>query len=180
MDTQVAEITQFILGRTLSEGTVGVVQTFFFRAEDGPWTDDRLAELAPVDVVIHLSREMARQKIYPCINPRTSRSRLLETKAVGDEHAQIAERARQALTTLRDPALVAAADALALERARKLAYFFAQPFFCAEPWTKKPGSYVSLKDSLCACAEILDGRHDDLPVEAFYFSGNLDEIRASR
>jgi F0F1-type ATP synthase beta subunit len=56
------------------------------------------------------------------------------------------------------------------------ANFFAQPFFCAEPWTKRAGSHVSLKDSLRACTEILDGLHDDLPVDVFYFSGSLDEI----
>src|SRR5260370_34342341 len=66
-----------------SEGTVGAVQTFFFRAEDGPWTADRLAGLAPADVVIHLSRRVAAAKIYPCVDLRSSRSRLLEGKAIG-------------------------------------------------------------------------------------------------
>ena len=96
-----------------SEGTVGAVQTFFFRASDGPWTMDRLAELASVDTVIHLSRGMADRKIYPCVDPRTSRSRLLETKAVGDDHVMIADRANQALTSLLDPALAKTADPLA-------------------------------------------------------------------
>lgn len=162
----------------LSEGTVGAVQTFFFRAGDGPWTTERLAELAAVDTVIHLSRGMAERKIYPCVDPRTCRSRLLETKAVGDDHAAIAERARQALSLLLDPAVAETADQIILQRARKLANFFAQPFFCAEPWTKRPGSHVSLKDALQGCREILDGLHDDLPVEAFYFTGGIDEICA--
>jgi RNA polymerase sigma factor (sigma-70 family) len=162
-----------------SEGTVGAVQTFFFRAWDGPWTTERLAELASADTVIHLSRGMAEKKIYPCVDPRTSRSRLLETKAVGANHAAIAERARQALTLLLDPALAETVGPLILQRARKLANFFAQPFFCAEPWTHRPGSHVSLEDTLKACREILDGLHDDLPVEAFYFTGSMDEIRAA-
>jgi RNA polymerase sigma factor (sigma-70 family) len=160
-----------------SEGTVGAVQTFFFRASDGPWTKERLAELASVDTVIHLSRGMAERKIYPCVDPRSSRSRLLETKAIGEEHAAIAERVERALTLLLDPAPAERPDSPLLQRARKLANFFAQPFFCAEPWTKKPGSHVSLKESLEGCREILDGVHDDLPVEAFYFNGNMDEIR---
>jgi RNA polymerase sigma factor (sigma-70 family) len=163
-----------------SEGTVGAVQTFFFRAGDGPWSTESLAELAAVDTVIHLSTGMAERKIYPCVDPRTCRSRLLEMKAVEDDHAVIAERARKALSLLLDPALAETADALILQRARKLANFFAQPFFCAEPWTKRPGVHVSLKDSLQGCREILDGVHDDLPVEAFYFTGNMDEIRAAR
>jgi RNA polymerase sigma factor (sigma-70 family) len=161
-----------------SEGTVGAVQTFFFRAEDGPWTEDRLAGLATVDVVIHLSRKVAAAKIYPCVDLRGSRSRLLESKATGDRHASIAERAREALALLWDDGLAAAADPLAVERAAKLANFFAQPFFCAEPWTGRPGSYVSLAEALQGCAEILDGLHDDWPVEAFYFNGSIAEIRA--
>ena len=160
-----------------SEGTVGAVQTFFFRAGDGPWTAERLAELASVDTVIHLSRGMAERKIYPCVDPRTSRSKLLETRAVGDGHVAIAERVKEALTLLLDPVLAETADPLTLQRARKLANFFSQPFFCAEPWTNRLGSYVSLKDSLQSCQEILDGIHDDLPVVAFYFNGGIEEIR---
>jgi RNA polymerase sigma factor (sigma-70 family) len=160
-----------------SEGTVGAVQTFFFRAGDGPWTEERLAELASVDTVIHLSRGMAERKIYPCVDPRTSRSRLLMTGTVDNEHAAIAERARHALALLLDPALAETADPLSLGRACKLANFFAQPFFCAEPWTKRPGSHVSLEDALQGCREILDGVHDDLPVKAFYFTGGMNEIR---
>jgi RNA polymerase sigma factor (sigma-70 family) len=161
-----------------SEGTVGAVQTFFFRAGDGPWTTQRLAELASVDTVIHLSRGMAEKKIYPCVDPRTSRSELLETKAVGDEHAAIADRVKQALTLQLDPALAETADPLTLERGSKLANFFSQPFFCAEPWTNRPGSHVSLAEALRTCAEILGGVHDDLPTAAFYFAGGIDEIRA--
>ena len=160
-----------------SEGTVGAVQTFFFRAGDGPWTTDRLAELASVDTLIHLSRGMAERKIFPCVDPRTSRSELLETNAVGDEHAAIADQVKQALSSLLDPALAEAVDPLILERRRKLANFFSQPFFCAEPWTNRPGSNVNLAEALRTCAEILGGVYDDLPTAAFYFAGGIDEIR---
>jgi hypothetical protein len=108
---------------------------------------------------------------------RTSRSRWLGTKAVGQEHAAIAERVRAALAALR-----AAGDAgnrVELARARKLREFFGQPFFCAEPYTKRPGSRVSRADALRACREILDGAHDDLPLEAFRFNGSIEEIRAA-
>jgi RNA polymerase sigma factor (sigma-70 family) len=165
-----------------SEGTVGAVQTFFFRSQDGPWTHDRLAGLAPVDTVIHLSRNMILSKIYPAVDVLTSRSRLLETRAVDHEHALIAERVRAAIAALR-----AAGDqpdsgshALVLARARKLQNFFAQPFFVAEPYTKRAGSYVNRADALRGCRQILDGMHDDLPVEAFYFAGSIAEIRAGR
>jgi RNA polymerase sigma factor (sigma-70 family) len=161
-----------------SEGTVGVVQTFFFRAEGGPWTADRLAALAPVDVVIHLSRERIRAKIYPGVEVLTSRSRLLETKAVSDEHAAIAERVRLALAGLWAADGRAEPDALMPERARKLQSFFTQPFFVAEPYTKRPGMTVSLAEALNDCREILDGQHDDVPLEAFYFTGGMADIRA--
>jgi F-type H+-transporting ATPase subunit beta len=120
---------------------------------------------------------MAERKIYPCVDPRTSRSKLLETKAVGDNHAAIAEVIKEALTLLLDPALAETTDPLTLQRARKLANFFSQPFFCAEPWTDRPGSYESLKDALQGCREILDGTHDDLQVNDFYFKGGIEEIR---
>ena len=155
-----------------SEGTKGAVQTFFLRAGDGPWTEGRLANLAAADSVIHLSRAMATAKIYPCLDPRTSHSRLLETSAVDSRHREIALNAREALQGL----WAGHAD----ERARKLANYLTQPFFCAEPWTKQPGSHVGLAEALDDCADILDGRHDDLPVDAFYFGGSMRELKARR
>ena len=83
-----------------SEGTVGAVQTFFLRADAGPWTNQRLAALAPVDVVLRLSHERAKAKVYPCIDVLASRSRLLDQNAVSKEHAEIAKRVREALTAL--------------------------------------------------------------------------------
>src|SRR5262245_35550244 len=83
-----------------SEGTRGAVQSFFLRADEGPWTTDRLAALAPADAVIHLSREVAKTRIYPCIDPRTSRSRLLESDALDARLREIAARARAALAQL--------------------------------------------------------------------------------
>jgi RNA polymerase sigma-70 factor (ECF subfamily) len=163
-----------------SEGTVGSVQTFFFRSEGGPWTPEKLATLAPVDTVIHPSRERAKAKLYPCIDVLTSRSRLFGTNAVSAEHARIADRVREALAAMWGDSAFANASTtdVQLARARKLQNFFGQPFFFAEPWTKRPGSYVSLADALDGCRAILDGECDDLPVEAFYFEGSLAEIRA--
>jgi F-type H+/Na+-transporting ATPase subunit beta len=81
------------------------------------------------------------------------------------------------LILLPDPAFAESADPLTLERARKLANFFSQPFFCAEPWTIRPGSHVSRAEALRTCAEMMGGIHDDLPTAAFYFAGGIDEIR---
>src|SRR6185436_19158166 len=94
-----------------SEGTVGSVQSFFFRSEGGPWTPERLAALEPVDTVIHLSRERIKSKIYPCVDVLTSRSRLLETKGVSAQHAIIAQRVRAAVAAMWASSGFANADA---------------------------------------------------------------------
>ena len=171
--------TQSLKEEGYGEGTVGAVQTFFLRSGDGPWTPERLATLAPVDAVVHLSREIIKTKIYPAVDVLTSRSRLLETKTIEPEHAAIAARVRAAIAAMRaaDGEPGSGADALVIERARKLQRFFAQPFFVAAPFTKRPGSTVSRADALRGCREILDGVHDDLPAEAFYFTGSIEEIR---
>ena len=163
-----------------SEGTVGAVQTFFVRGEDGPWAAERLAALAAVDVVIRLSRDLGRAKIYPTVDVLASRSRALDALTVGHDHAELAERIRHAITMLRatDAQPQSDADRVALERARKVQNFFGQPFFVAEPYTKRPGSYVSRADALRGCREILDGSHDDLPPEVFHFNGSIGDIRS--
>jgi RNA polymerase sigma factor (sigma-70 family) len=164
-----------------SEGTTGSVQTFFVGGELQPWTTEKLAKLASVDTVIHLTRDMILRKNYPGIDLLTARSRLLDDRLLGAEELDIAKRARAAIAlgraTQEDPHMEA--EPLELERAWKLQAFFSQPFFVAEPYTKRPGSYVSRADALRGCREILDGWHDDLPAEALYFAGSIEEIRAA-
>jgi F0F1-type ATP synthase beta subunit len=162
-----------------SEGTVGVVQTFFLRGVDGPWSAGTLASLAAVDTVVHLSREMILRKIYPGVDVRTARSRLIDENRIAVADVALALAVRDAIAAARmaedHPELVP--DPVLIDRARKLQAFFAQPFYVAEPFTKRPGSHVSRADALRGCREILEGRHDDLSVEAFYFTGSIDEIR---
>lgn len=162
-----------------SEGTVGAVQTFFLRAEQGPWTSERLAALAPVDVVLRLSRDRAKAKVYPCVDVVASRSRLLDQHTVDDEHAEIAKRVREALAALWSAEDSSSLRADARERALKLQNYFTQPFGVAEPYTGRPGATVGAAEALQTCQDILDGKLDDIPTEAFYFSGGLDEIRAN-
>jgi RNA polymerase sigma factor (sigma-70 family) len=159
----------------------GTVQQFFLRAEDGPWTADRLARLDPFDVVIRHSRDLARARVFPAVDVVMSRSRLFQTNAVGAEHVAVAERVRTAIAALwaADPQAGPGADALTLERALKLQNYFTQPFFIAERWNKRPGTTVSLAEALQTCRDILDGRHDDLATDAFYFSGGMAEIRGN-
>jgi F-type H+/Na+-transporting ATPase subunit beta len=155
-----------------SDGTIGALQTFFFRREDGRWTPESLSTLTGVDVVIRLSQALGQLGIYPAVDPLTSRSRLLESSALGREHLEIADRVRQSF------ALVVAqeADSLTIARARKVQRFFAQPFFCAEPYTGRPGVTVSVTDALRGCREILDGFHDNVPEQAFYFTGGIADV----
>ena len=127
-----------------SEGTVGAVQTFFLRGQEEPWTAERLSDLDAADVVIHLAREAAKAKIYPAVDLRTSRSRLIETGAVAEEHRTIAEQVHRvlaaALWNAGDPPK-AAGDRLMVERTRKLQNYFTQPFFVAEQYTHRPGTH---------------------------------------
>lgn len=162
-----------------SEGTVGAVQTFFLRADEGPWTSERLAALAPVDVVLRLSHGRAKAKVYPCIDVLTSRSRLLDQNAINDEHARIAERVREALGALWSTESGSSVDGGVRERALKLQNYFTQPFGVAEPYTGRPGATVAAAEALQSRQDILDGKLDDIPTDAFYFSGGLEEIRAN-
>jgi RNA polymerase sigma factor (sigma-70 family) len=154
-------------------GTAGTVQTFYFLGQE-EWTAERLATLPSVDSVIRLSKDLARIGIYPTIDPLASRSRLLEAGLVAPEHAEVAARIRAALETL----LAGSADEVLTQRGRKIQRFFAQPFYVAEPYTGRPGVTVGHAEALRTCREILDGVHDGLPEQAFYFTGGIDAIRA--
>ena len=163
-------------------GTVGSVQTFYFVGEEA-WTVDRLSALPAVDVMIRLSRELGRHGIYPTIDAVVSRSRLLEAGTLSQEHAAAAARIREALMVA--PATVTGSSGLPTEaelraqRSRKLQRFFAQPFFVAEPYTRRPGVAVGLGEALRGCREILDGIHDAVPEHAFYFTGGIADVLAA-
>jgi RNA polymerase sigma factor (sigma-70 family) len=148
-------------------GTAGTVQTFYFLGQE-EWTADRLGALPSVDAVIRLSRDLGQVGIYPTIDPLASRSRLLDGGLAEPEHAAVVARVREAL----------AAPGAPSPRAQKLQWFFSQPFYVAEPYTRRPGVTVDLAEALAICRDVLDGVHDDLPAEAFYFTGGLDDIRA--
>ena len=163
-----------------SAGTAGSVQTFFFLRErllPGASTP----ALDAVDAVLVLTPAISAMKIYPCVDPLATRSRLLDPEIVGAEHAAVARRVRDALTTLaaleaREETAWSADERRLAGRARKLRQFFGQPFFIAEPYTKRPGTRVSRQDTVRACASILDGAWDDVPEAAFRFAGGMDEI----
>jgi RNA polymerase sigma factor (sigma-70 family) len=152
----------------------GGVETVFFMAEEHPSRE-------AFDTVVVLSTAVAAARIWPAIDPLASGSRWLDPAVVGERHAAVAERVRRCVTEAdalggRDD--LDAAGRATVARARKLRRFFAQPFFIAEPYTKRPGSFVPREQALDACAAILDGVHDEVPESAFYFTGGIDEVLA--
>jgi RNA polymerase sigma factor (sigma-70 family) len=158
-------------------GTAGTVQTFYFLGQE-EWTVERLATLPSVDAVIRLSRDLAQIGIYPTIDPLASRSRLLDAGLVEPEHGEIAARVRQALPAASADTAASSEAQDRKQRARKIQRFFAQPFYVAEPYTRRPGVTVGRTETLRICREILDGVHDGLPERAFYFTGGMSEIHA--
>jgi F0F1-type ATP synthase beta subunit len=158
-------------------GTSGTVQTFYFLGQE-EWTAERLATLPSVDTVIRLSKDLAQLGIYPTVDPLASRSHLLDMGLVDPEHAEIAARVRQALPAAGAETPATPEGELLKQRARKVQRFFAQPFYVAEAYTHRPGVTVGLAETLQTCRDILDGVHDRLPEQAFYFTGGMDQVRA--
>jgi RNA polymerase sigma factor (sigma-70 family) len=153
---------------------MGGVETVFFMA-DGQASRDAF------DAVVVLSAAVAAMKIWPAIDPLASTSRWLSPEVAGDEHVVVAGRIRRCLEeadALQGHETLDDAARLTVARARKLRRFFAQPFFIAEPYTKRPGAFVPRADALAACAAIVDGVHDDVPEEAFSFVGGIDAVLA--
>jgi len=165
-----------------SGGNAGSVQTFYFLRE-------RLAPgattpaLDELDAVIVLSPRLSEEKIYPCIDPLASRSRVLDPAIVGAAHAAVAARVREALRAAlaieaRPPEAWSEPERTLVTRVRKVRQFFGQPFYITEPYTGRPGTTVSRQETVRTCAAILDGAHDDVPEEAFRFAGGIDEVLA--
>ena len=151
---------------------LGGIQTFFFVA-------DHPEHREAFDTVITMSRAIAAAHIWPAIDPVASRSRWLMPEVVGETPATVAERVRRCLAeadALEGRQDLDAAARATVGRARRLRRFLAQPFFIAEPYTQRPGTFVSRADTLAACTAILDGVHDGIPEDAFYFTGGIDEV----
>jgi F0F1-type ATP synthase beta subunit len=155
-------------GRRRATPAAQPARSFYFLGQE-EWTAERLATLPSVDAVIRLSKDLAQIGIYPTIDSLASQSRLLDTGLVAPEHVEITARVRKA----------AAADVQDLKpHARKIQRFFAQPFYVAEAYTHRRGVTVGVAEALQTCRDILDGLHDRLPEQAFYFTGGMDQIRA--
>ena len=164
-------------------GSITSFQAVYVPADD--LTDPSPATtFAHLDATLVLSRQVAEQGIYPAVDPLDSTSRILDPLVIGAEHYDIARGVQgilQRYKELKDIIAILGMDELsdddkqAVARARKIQRFLSQPFFVAEIFTGAPGKYVSLKDNLAAFKAILDGEHDDLPEQAFYMVGGIEE-----
>jgi F-type H+-transporting ATPase subunit beta len=164
-------------------GSITSVQAIYVPADD--ITDPAPATaFAHLDATTVLSRQIAELGLYPAVDPLASTSRILDPRVVGDEHYQTARAVQLTLQRYKDLQDIIAIlgmeelseeDKLAVARARKIQRFLSQPFHVAEAFTGQPGKYVGLADTIRGFREIVDGKHDDLPEQAFYMVGAIDE-----
>jgi F-type H+-transporting ATPase subunit beta len=164
-------------------GSVTSVQAIYVPADD--LTDPAPANtFAHLDATTVLSRAIVEQGIYPAVDPLDSFSRALQPGIVSDEHYETATRVQEVLQRYRDLQDIIAIlgmdelsdeDKLVVQRARKIQRFLSQPNFVAEQFTGTPGEYVKLEDTIKGFQEILAGKHDDLPEQAFYMVGTIDK-----
>lgn len=180
--TEMGDLQERITSTT--KGSITSVQAIYVPADD--LTDPAPATtFAHLDGTIVLSRQLAELGIYPAVDPLDSTSRLLDPRIVGEEHYEVGrgvQRILQRYKELQDIIAIlgieelSEEDKLIVARARKIQRFLSQPFHVAEAFTGRPGVYVPLQDTLTGFKEILDGRHDDLPEQAFYMVSNIEEV----
>ena len=165
------------------KGSVTSVQAIYVPADD--LTDPAPATaFAHLDATTVLSRQIAELGIYPAVDPLDSTSRILDPRIIGEEHYGVARRVQlvlQRYKDLQDIIAILGMDELSEEdkvivaRARKIPRFFSQPFHVAEAFTGTPGKYVSVKETISGFKDLVAGKLDHLPEQAFYMVGNLDE-----
>jgi len=166
------------------KGSITSIQAVYVPADD--LTDPAPATtFAHLDGTVVLSRQLASLGIYPAIDPLESSSSALTPAVVGDEHYQVANKVKQILQRYKDLQDIIAIlgieelsdeDKLTVSRARKIQRFLSQPFFVGEPFTGTPGQYVSRDETVRGFKEIVEGKHDDKPENAFYMKGTIDQV----
>lgn len=166
-------------------GSITSVQAVYVPADD--YTDPAPATtFAHLDSTISLERKLAEQALFPAIDPLASTSKILDPQIVGQHHYDVARNVQKVLQRYKDLQDIIAIlgieelsdeDKLTVSRARKMQRFLTQPMFVAEQFTGIPGAYVSVADTIRGFEEILNGLHDDLPEQAFYMVGTIEEAR---
>ncbi|MCK9273954.1 MAG: F0F1 ATP synthase subunit beta [Syntrophales bacterium] len=167
-----------------NKGSITAVQCVYVPADD--LTDPAPATtFAHLDGTVVLSRPIAELGIYPAVDPLDSTSRILDPNVLGEEHYQTAREVQMILQKYKDLQDIIAIlgmdelseeDKLTVSRARKIQRFLSQPFFVAAQFTGTEGKFVSVQDTVKGFREILDGKHDDLPEQAFYMVGGIEEV----
>ncbi|MCE2464571.1 MAG: F0F1 ATP synthase subunit beta [Dehalococcoidia bacterium] len=165
-------------------GSITSFQAIYVPADD--YTDPGIVTtFGHLDAVVSLERALSAQGLYPAVDPLASFSRLLEPRVVGDEHYNVARGVQQVLQRYRDLQDIIAIlgieelseeDKLTVGRARRIQRFLTQPFFVAETFTGMGGKYVPVRETVRGFSEILEGKHDGVPEQAFYMSGTIDEV----
>lgn len=169
-----------------TKGSITSVQAVYVPADD--LTDPAPATtFTHLDSTVVLNRSLSELGIYPAVDPLDSNSTILDPQVVGAEHYRVAMDVKRILQRYKDLQDIIAIlgmeelsedDKLTVARARKIQRFLSQPFFVAEIFTNSPGKYVHLSDTIKGFAEILAGKHDDKPEQAFYMKGGIDEVKA--
>ncbi len=165
------------------QGSITSMQAVYVPADD--YSDPApVATFTHLDATIALERSIAEKAIYPAVDPLASTSRILDPGIVGEEHYRVAREVQQVLQRYKDLQDIIAIlgvdelsedDKVIVSRARKIERFFSQPMFVAEQFTGRPGRYVPLRETVRGFKEILEGKHDDLPEQAFYMVGSIDD-----
>jgi F-type H+-transporting ATPase subunit beta len=179
--TEMGELQERIT--STKKGSITSVQAIYVPADD--YTDPAPATtFAHLDATTNLSRQIAELGIYPAVDPLASTSRILDPRILGDEHYNVARSVKQILQRYKDLQDIIAIlgidelseeDRLTVSRARKLQRFLSQPFFVAEQFTGFKGKYVQIADTIRGFKEITEGKHDELPEQAFYLVGTIEE-----
>jgi F-type H+-transporting ATPase subunit beta len=179
--TEMGELQERITSTT--KGSITSVQAIYVPADD--YTDPAPATtFAHLDATTNLSRQIVELGIYPAVDPLASTSRILDPRIVGAEHYNVARSVKAVLQKYKDLQDIIAIlgidelsedDKLTVARARKIQRFLSQPFFVAEQFTGRAGKYVKIADTIKGFKEIVEGKHDDVPEQAFYMVGPIEE-----
>ena len=182
--TEMGELQERITSTT--KGSITSVQAIYVPADD--YTDPAPATtFAHLDATTNLSRQIVELGIYPAVDPLASTSRILDPRIVGVEHYSVARSVKAVLQKYKDLQDIIAIlgidelsedDKLTVARARKIQRFLSQPFFVAQQFTGFEGKYVKIADTIKGFKEIVDGKHDDVPEQAFYMVGTIEEVLA--
>jgi F-type H+-transporting ATPase subunit beta len=180
--TEMGELQERIT--STKKGSITSVQAIYVPADD--YTDPAPATtFAHLDASTNLSRQIAELGIYPAVDPLASTSRLLDPRLLGEEHYNTARAVQGVLQRYKELQDIIAIlgmdelsedDKLTVQRARKLQRFLSQPFAVAEQFTGIPGKYVKIEDTIRGFKEVVEGKHDDVPEQAFYLQGTIEEV----